>query len=112
MNNITSIVYRRSLCINKIKIKTTYSTNYMEQISLSPVYFINFLFCSNLPRVFSSFVTSSLFSSAFLFIAVALEIKDRVYYFSVLSTYRVNSFCSISLVFLSWSRLACTSFIS
>ena len=39
----------------------------MKKISLSSVYFINLFLCSNKPSVFSSFVTSSLFSSFFFF---------------------------------------------
>ena len=84
----------------------------MKKISLSSVYLINFLFCSNMPRAFSSFFTFYIFLSAFLFIVVALEIKDRLCFFSASSTYWINSFCSISLVFLSCLRLTCTFFIS
>ena len=75
---------------------------------MSSVYFINFLFCSifsSFCQFFSFLVCFSLHSSGFKSQRQALLLLS---FFNILNKFILY----VSLVFLSWSRLACTSFIS
>ena len=89
--------------------------NYMKNISVSSVYFINFLICCHMPRIFSSFVTSSLSSSAFLFIANSFRNQRQVLlllrFFNVLNKFtfflKLVAFSLYIFYFLIQTDLGC-----
>ena len=112
MNNITSVLYRRRLCINKInKIKPTQSTNYMKKYQFHQFISSTFSFALICQESFK-LLSLLLFSRLLFFHSSGLRNQTEALlllsFFNILNKFILY----ISLVFLSWSQLACTSFIS